>query len=355
MRRIYSMLLAMTMICIGFNFSACSNKKTDSTDGAKEASVTEQTKVDSKSGKKITIGVMPKLVGIDYFNAVEKGAKEAGSALGIEVVYDGPAEPASTRQAQILDTWIARKFDAICVAPNDPEAIAPTLQKARDRGIRVITYDADARIDSRDFFITQATDPAIAKGLMDLMAKNKGPDCKYLILTGSLTAANQNVWIAELEKYRATTYPNMVNLSPTAPLSSAEDSAQALITIRDAIKTYPDVQGIFALTSVALPGAAEALKKENAYDRIYLTGLSAPNTMKPFIEAGVLKEFILWSPVDLGYLVVEAAKAAVDGSLTKDSTQLQAGRLGDKPVNNGVVLLGDPIVFDAQNINEYDF
>ena len=73
------------------------------------------------SGSTLTIGVMPKLVGIDFFNAVEKGALEAGKELDVNVVYDGPVVNDVTKQSALVESWIARKFDAIAIAPNDPE------------------------------------------------------------------------------------------------------------------------------------------------------------------------------------------------------------------------------------------
>src|SRR5690606_25058748 len=99
---------------------------------------------------KLQIAVMPKLVGIDYFNGIEEGARAAAEDVGAELIWDGPVEADVSKQAQMLDTWIARGVDAIAVAPNDPNALAPTLEKARKRGIAVITYDADSTESSRD-------------------------------------------------------------------------------------------------------------------------------------------------------------------------------------------------------------
>ena len=107
------------------------------------------------TGKVITIGVMPKLKGIAFMNAVEKGAQEAASALGVHLDFDGPVTNDVTLQAQMVETWIAKKYDAIAIAPNDPEAIGPVLAKARKRGIKVITWDSDARVDARDCFVNQ--------------------------------------------------------------------------------------------------------------------------------------------------------------------------------------------------------
>ena len=308
------------------------------------------------SGKKITVGLMPKLTGISFFNAAQKGGLEAGKELGIECVYDGPAAGSDTieKQAQLVETWIARKFDAIAIAPNDPEAIAPALAKARSRGIKVIAWDADAKKDVRDYFVNQCTPESIAKALMDTMAEAIGEDGTYIIITGTLTAANQNIWMAEMEKYRKQRYPRMRNLSPT-PISPGEDQARATQMAADALKTYPNVKGIFAITSVALPGAAEALRKAGASQRVFLTGLATPNDMREYVKDGTVRKFVLWSPVDLGYLAVHAAAALAKGELKQGATEFAAGRLGTVKVVGDQIILGDPIVFTKDNIDKYDF
>jgi ABC-type sugar transport system substrate-binding protein len=252
----------------------------------------------------------------------------------------------------MVEAWTARKLDAIAVAPNDPDAIAPALRKARKRGVKVITWDADAQEDTRDFFINQSDVTDIAQNLMDIMAEGIGPNGKYIIVTGSLTAANQNAWMAEMERIRREKYPGMTNLSET-PKASQEDQALATRVTVDTIKSYPDLDGIFAITSVALPGAAEALRKTGQSGKIFLTGLSTPNSMREYIKDGTVKKMVLWSPVDLGYLTVYAAKLLAEGNLEGES--IQAGRLGEIEIRGTEVLLGDPIVFDKDNIDDYDF
>jgi len=304
--------------------------------------------------KKLTIGVMPKLKGIDYFNATETGAREAAAELGVEVVFDGPATNDVTQQSKMVETWVTKKYDAIAIAPNDPDAIGVALEKARNRGTKVVTWDADAKQTSRDFFVNQAAAPDIAKALIDLMATEVGPEARYIIITGSLTAANQNIWMEEMEKYRAATYPNMKNLSET-PKASEEDQALATQVAADSLKTYPDLQGIFAITSVALPGAAEALRKAGVADKIFLTGLTTPRGMKQYVKDDTCRKFVLWNPVDLGYLSVHAAVAAVRGTLAPGATSLAAGRLGTVNIQGDEILLGAPLVFSKDNIDQFDF
>ena len=304
------------------------------------------------SAKNLKIGMMPKLIGIEYFNACEKGAKEAAAELGVELEWDGPDTNDVSRQTALVEAWIARKFDVIAIAPNDPDAIAPALKKARKRGIKVITWDADSSEESRDYFINQATYHDIAKTLMDVMAKAIGEDGKYLILTGSLTAANQNIWMDEMEKYRKETYPKMTNLSET-PKVSQEDQVMATRVTIDSLKSYPELQGMFAITSVALPGAAEGLRKSNAADKVFLTGLSTPNSMREYIMDDTVKKMVLWNPVDLGYLAVYSAKMLAEGTLQEG--KIDAGRLGEIEVKGSEVLLGQPLVFDKENIDQFDF
>jgi ABC-type sugar transport system substrate-binding protein len=300
------------------------------------------------------IGVMPKLTGIDYFNAVERGARAAGADLGAEVVYDGPVTNDVAKQSAMVDIWIAQRFDAICIAPNDPAAIAPVLRKAMARGIKVITYDADALPSARQLFVNQASVPAVAKALIDSVARNVGPAARYVILTGSATAANQNAWMAEMERYRARIYPRMVNLSPT-PKVTEEDQALATQVAIDTLKAYPDMQAMIAMTTVALPGAAEGLVKAGAAGKIFLNGISTPRAMKPYIKAGVAGEVVLWSPEDLGYLAVQVAAQLVSGKITPESREVAAGKLGVKAIAGREVLLGDPLVFDKGNIDNYNF
>jgi rhamnose transport system substrate-binding protein len=130
------------------------------------------------TGGKLRVAMMPKLIGIDYFNACQKGAEEAAKELSdVELIYDGPTEAKVDKQVEIIDTWVTQRVNAIAVAANDPVAIAPALKKARDAGIAVITYDADADAarSGRQFFVNQCSADSIAAALTDEMAAQVGP------------------------------------------------------------------------------------------------------------------------------------------------------------------------------------
>ena len=83
------------------------------------------------------------------------------------------------------------------------------LRKARERGIKVLTWDADAEPDARDFFVNQATPEGIGNTLTDEAARLLGGKGEFAIITGALSAANQNEWIAFIKKRVAEKYPGL--------------------------------------------------------------------------------------------------------------------------------------------------
>jgi ABC-type sugar transport system substrate-binding protein len=295
---------------------------------------------------------MPKLVGISYFSAAEKGAKEAAQELDVALTYDGPAVDSAEDQVKMIDRWIAQGYDMIAVAPNDPELISPALKRAKDAGITVLTWDADANpaASGRETFVSQAPSDGIANTMVDLVGDALGGKGKAVIITGSATSPNQNAWMKLMRARLDEKYPD-VGLLET--LVSDEDQAKAYRLARDVINANPDLKGIWAITTVAFPGAAKAVRDAGKTGQVFVTGLSLPNTMREYVEDGTVEKVVLWNPVDLGYLTVHAAKLLRDGKLPDGKHTI--GHLKDIEVTPGQVLLGPPLVFDKDNISQYDF
>ena len=298
------------------------------------------------------ICMMPKLVGIPYFEASEKGAKEAAEEIGVELVYDGPTEAKAALQSQMIEQWIQQQCGAITVAANDPNALAPAMKKAGEAGIATGAWDADVAKEARDVFVNQATFEAIGYKMVDLMAEQTGSKGKFLVVTGSLTAPNQVAWLEAMRERMSEKYPEM----SIASVEPGEEDLQLGIDItKNYLRANPDTAGVFGITSVALPGAAEAVEQEGLEGEVAVTGLSTPNEMKPYLESGVVEKFALWNTVDLGYLAVHVANAQIEGNLPKSGT-FKAGRLGEvEMLAEDEVLLGPPLVFSKENIDQYNF
>src|SRR5215203_418496 len=92
---------------------------------------------------KVTIALLPKSKGNQYFVTCEKGARAAEKELGIELLFDGPTNTDPAKQNEIVENWITLGVDAIAAACENKEGISPVLKKAQARGIKVVTYDSD--------------------------------------------------------------------------------------------------------------------------------------------------------------------------------------------------------------------
>jgi rhamnose transport system permease protein len=241
--------------------------------------------------------------------------------------------------------------NAIAVSVENKEAISTVLRKARQRGIKVVTWDADAEKDARDFFVNQATPQGIGYTLTDEAARIMGGSGELAIITASLSAANQNEWIKYIRERLAAKYPK-IQLVAIQP--SEGDRDRAFAETQTVLKVHPQVKVVMAIAAPAVPGAAEAVKQSGRTD-VKVTGLSLPNMCRPYIKSGVIESIVLWNTKDLGALAVRTAEALTTGELTRGDTSLSAGRLGTFEVVGDEVRLGAPFVFDKSNIDQFDF
>ncbi|HXE54332.1 MAG TPA: substrate-binding domain-containing protein, partial [Tepidisphaeraceae bacterium] len=303
------------------------------------------------AARQITIAMMPKSKGNAYFIACRRGAEEAAKQLGVNLIWDGPTDPDPAAQNRIIETWITRGVDVIAVAVENRGGISGVLRKARQHGIKVVTWDSDADPDARDFFVNQATPQGIGQTLMDTAAKVMGNRGDFAIITGSLTAANMNEWQKYIEQERAEKHPDckMIALRPCDDLQP-----RAFEETRTILNAYPNVKLIMAICSPAVPGAAEAVKQSGRTD-VSVIGLGLPNDNKRYVHEGVTKAVILWNTADLGYLTVLAADDLANGKLKPGATSMQAGRLGTIQIQGDNILLGKPVVFDEKNIDQFNF
>lgn len=301
--------------------------------------------------KRLTVAMMPKSKGNAYFIACRKGAEEAAKELGVDLIWDGPTEPDPAKQNEVIDAWITRGVDVIAVAVENREGISSVLRKARAKGIKVVTWDADAEPDARDFFVNQATPEGIGDALMDNAARVLGGKGQFAIITASLTASNMITWQEAIEARRAAKYPEikMAALRPCDDLQKkAFDEANTLL------HANPDIKLFMAICTPAVPGAAEAVKQSGRTD-VKVIGLGLPNDNKPYVKDGITDCVILWNSMDLGYLAVLASKAVYDGSLKPGAAEIQAGRLGTVTIQGDNILLGKPFAFTRENIDQFDF
>lgn len=301
-----------------------------------------------------TVTFLPKNLGNPYFDTSDAGGKKAVEEFGGTFSEVGPDTATPDGQVQFINTAAQQGTDALVISANDPKAICDAIKQARDAGTKVVTFDSDTSTDCRDLYINQATAEGIAKVQVDLITEQIGDSGEVAILSAAANATNQNAWIDLMKKDLAENHPN-VTLVDT--VYGNDDDQTSFDKTSALLQSHPNLKGIISPTTVGIAAAARFLSTSQYKGKVALTGLGTPNQMREYVKDGTVTSFALWNPEDLGYLAAYAAKALVDGDITgKEGDSFKAGKLGDYKVGaDATVLLGDPFVFDAKNIDQFKF
>ena len=305
------------------------------------------------SGEQVSVAFVPKLQGIPYFEAMNAGGKEAAEELGIEWLYQGPTTADAAAQADIVRSFIQQGVDALIVAPNDPDSMAPLLQEAADAGIAVATSDTDAPSSVREVFVNQASVEGIGQGLTDALLEAMGGSGKYAIVSCGETAANLNAWIEVQEAYTAEKYPDaeIVDI-----VYAGEDQATATSMATDLMNAHPDLTGLVGECTSSAPGVAQAVADAGKTGEVFTVGLGTPQSMKPYLEDGSSSASILWDVEALGFLTAWAGLQLAEGN-EFDATNDVSDDLPEVEYDaeTKVLLLGPPLRITTENVDDFDY
>ncbi|MTD15522.1 substrate-binding domain-containing protein [Nakamurella sp. YIM 132087] len=301
-----------------------------------------------------TVAFVPKLQGIPYFEAMNAGGKAAEAAIpGLTWLYQGPTSADAAAQADIVRSYIQQKVDALIVAPNDPDSMAPLLKEAADAGIKVATSDTDAPNSVREVFVNQASVEGIGQGLTDALLGAMGGKGKYAIVSCGQTAENLNAWIKVQQAYTAEKYPDaeIVDI-----VYAGEDQAKATQMATDLMNANPDLTGLVGECTSSAPGVAQAVKDAGKIGQVFTVGLGTPQSMKPYLEDGSSSASILWNVENLGFLTawagVQLAEGKTFGATNDVSADLPAVEYDDA---TKTLLLGPALQITKDNVDDFDY
>jgi rhamnose transport system substrate-binding protein len=306
--------------------------------------------------KGLTIAFLPKQINNPYFTIADNGGKKAVTALGSTYKEVGPSSGSDTSgQISYVNALTRQKVSAIVVSAQDAGALCTALRRAMKSGIKVVTYDSDTSPNCRQLFISPAGAEALGRSEVQLLAKQIDYKGEIAILSAAKNATNQNTWIRYMkDELKNHAYQNIKLVKVAYGNDDAQTSLQQTQSL---LRQYPDLKGIIAPTAVGMKAAAQYVSGSGYKGEIQLTGLGTPNDMRAYIKNGTVTAFELWDPAQLGSLAAYAAVSLASGHINGMAGEtFAAGQMGLVEVDqNGVVLLGDPTIFDKTDIDSYDF
>jgi rhamnose transport system substrate-binding protein len=351
-------LLAALALLAAFALAACGETKDENAaSDSSSSSKSDQGEADPSAEipKGLKTVSIPKQLGNPYEEFEHSGVDEALKELGGSNRISGATDAGASTQIPLINAAVQQKADAIIIAGNDPNAVAPALKQAAQRDVTVVAMDSDVAPDARSVFVNQVTTQLVGENQVESIAKQIDYKGDIAILSATANATNQNAWIKVMKE--TLKKPKYKDMKLVKIAYGDDDDQKSFQEMQGLIQAYPNLKGVISPTTVGVAAAARYLSTSPQKGKVKLTGLGFPNQMRKFVKDGTVEEFQLWVPKDVGYLAGQAAAALVAGRITgKEGETFEAGRLGEYKIGkNGEIVLGPLTTFNKDNVDKFDF
>jgi ribose transport system substrate-binding protein len=247
-----------------------------------------------------------------FYLTMKKGAQAAGKKLGVKVVFTGSAAAFSPpTQIPFLNGAIARKPDAILIAPTDKTALIAPIQRAISAGIPVVTVDT---FISKPIAFTNVSTDNVAggKAAADALVKaigGSGEVASISVNPGiSTTDQRSQGFAAELKKYPKVKYLGVQYCNDDQTKASNQTSAL--------LAGHPNLKGMFAMNVVSGNGVTQAVRAKGKSGKVKLVEFDAGPPQVQALKAGTIDALIAQYPYGIGKLGVQLAYKYVTGHKT---------------------------------------
>ena len=258
-------------------------------------------------GSDETFYYVPKFTGFIFFQLAEQGAKKAADELGVKkVVTLGTAQNDVQGYVQILQNLLPQRPQILVTTSSDANAPVPVLKKMRANGAVVVTFDSDVGADGRDLYVNIAPYDVQARAILDSALYNNPEGGKVIWLAPSPNITDFNQVKKSIDKLVATD-PKYKSFQVIDTLYMQDDPDKSYAVGTSAMQAHPDLAGFITSSGMANPAVNKAIQDTGRVGKVYCTGAGLPSTMQTFLDSGVNKQFMLWSPYWFGYMAAYAA------------------------------------------------
>ena len=349
-------LRALTLAAVGaLALAGCSVSSSSSGSAASSSPAASSS---GSANTKITVAIVPKLLGLSVFEANVKGAEQVASSLNETIDYTASVDASGPDQAAVIMGLVHSNHppQVIAYSANDPTSEVPALEAAAKAGIKVIGFDSDVTASARSYFIQDTAYPAMAQALINAVVAKFGSKGTIGILSSTPDATIQNAWIGAMRTYIAQKYPNL-KIGPIGYGQSNQATSQTQAT--NLINANPDLLALIPIDGAAVPGALAAVQALGKVGKIGVFGIGDPNPNQKYFANGSLTGLFLWNEVQEGELIAYVARDVYDGTMPGAGGTFTAGSLGTFTVSNspapGTIIFSAPLEFTKANYLQYNF
>ena len=271
-------------------------------------------------GAQPQIGVVVKIGGIPWFNAMEMGIKKAAKQYNANAWMIGPTQADAAQQVRAVEDLIARKVDVIGIVPNDAAALEPVCQRARAAGIKVLTHESPdqkgERLGLRDDHhrglwrkahgLAGAADGRERQVHRPTWARSRsrcttpGPMRPSLIRRTNIP--RWRCWATGSASPRASTTVSRPPRTSSAPTRTSKGSSPSARRARSAAPRRS--------TTAARPRAWRS------------SAVSRPARGQKYVKSGIIRGGYIWNPLTAGEVFVQVATLLAAGKQPTDGMDI---------------------------------
>jgi len=273
-------------------------------------------KVVPKGSKKIKIGF---LAGVQhpFYSNIQRGAEQAATSLGVELVVQIPESWDATVQTPMLNAMVARgDLDALFLAPVDKDAMIVPLRKAYDAGLPIITVDTfigdgDYTNGPVKFPLSFIASDNELGGKLACEALAEAIGKKGKIYIQNITPGISSTDAREAGcKAALAEYPDITLVSVDY---NNNDPVNAQSQVEAVLQKNPDLNGIFGTNDFGSQGASQAVENKGLSGKVKIVAFDATETAIELLRKGTVDIVIAQKPSEMGSNAVEMAVTYLNG------------------------------------------
>lgn len=252
--------------------------------------------------------------GDGFYITMDCGVRAEAKKLGAKVTTEGPAKFDATLSRPILEAVVAKKPDAILIAPNDVNAMQKPLEAAAKKGIKIVLVDTTVK--DPKFAVSEISSNNLAGGAAAFKAVQQlvpggGKVLGIGVKPGISTTDARDKGFKDAAEASGGKYTFIGQ-----EYSDNEPSKAAQITTA-AIAANPDLKAIFASNLFSAQGAATGIKQAGKEGEIVVIGFDAGPDQVAALKDGTVQALIAQQPYNIGVQGVQQAVKALKGQKTK--------------------------------------
>ena len=260
--------------------------------------------------KPYRITFIQSLAGNPFYNTVACGAQEAAKRLGVELDVQAPQQYQAALQLRVLNAVIAARPDGILFAASDPVALTPTLQQAKEQGIKILSIDGDVSDASIAVANIQSDNVDGGKKAAETLAGLIGDKGKVLAL---MNTPAPTVSAQRLEGFKQELAAHHPNIEFLGVQYSGNQTAKAASIVTSTIAAHPDLAGVFTITTNNTEGVATGVREAGKIGQVKIVGFDTSDPIVEDIRKGIVDADVVQYPYKVGQLGVEMMVAALQG------------------------------------------